>query len=324
MTDRKEKILLGGVKQRIHIITEDPAKPVLLFLHGGPGVCNRHSIATSHRDLLDTFTLVLWDQRGSGGSYWGVPDDTISIKQLTDDAAELVDWLCETFSKEKIFVIGGSWGSELGVWLISRYPEKIAALFGFGQVVDIAKNEEISYNYTLESAREAGDDEAVKALEAVGPPVKGQYKGGFDGMMTQRNLMMKYGGYSKQEGKKSYWEAMVLPILKSGEYSLPDLIGYILGYKRVLKKMWPELGGTCFPETCTKFDTRFYIFDGRLDMNTPSELVESWYDMIEAPDKDLIWFDESGHNPMGDEPEKFKKLLREKCLKVIEEENCVI
>ncbi len=324
MTDRKEMVLLGGVNQKIHYVTDDPSKPVLLFLHGGPGVCNRHDIMTHHRDLLDTFTLVTWDQRGSGGSYYGVPEESLTIERMTDDAAELVEWLCKKFSKDKVFVIGGSWGSELGVWLISRYPEKVAALFGFGQVVDIAKNESISYEYTLKSARDAGDEEAVRKLEEVGPPVEGQYRGGFDGMMVQRNLMMKYGGYSKQSGKESYWNAMVVPMLKSREYSLKDLVGLILGYKKVLKKMWPELGRTCFPKTCTQFRTRFYIFDGRLDMNTPSELVQDWFDSIEAPDKDLIWFESSGHNPMGDEPERFKKLLREKAKAVVAEEPCII
>ena len=177
---------------------------------------------------------------------------------------------------------------------------------------------------TLRSAKDAGDEDAVKKLEEVGPPVKGQYKGGFSGMMVQRRLMMKYGGYSKQSGKDNYFNAMVVPMLKSGEYSVSDILGLVLGYSKVLKKMWPELGATCFPETCTSFDTRFYIFDGRLDMNTPSELVQAWYDTIEASDKDLIWFENSGHNPMGDEPEKFKKHLREKALKVVSEENCVI
>ena len=114
MTDRKELLLLGGVKQRIHYVTEDPNRPVLLFLHGGPGVCNRHDIMTHHLDLLDTFTIVTWDQRGTGGSYFGVPDDTLTIERITDDARELVDWCCETFNKDKVFVIGGSWGSELG------------------------------------------------------------------------------------------------------------------------------------------------------------------------------------------------------------------
>jgi pimeloyl-ACP methyl ester carboxylesterase len=135
---------------------------------------------------------------------------------------------------------------------------------------------------------------------------------------------MKYGGYSKQEGKQSYFESMVKPILLSGEYTPSDLAGYITGHKRVLSVMWPEVGATNFPATCTKFEVPFFIFDGVLDKNTPSELVQGWYDMIEAPEKDLIWFENSGHNPMNDEPDKFKRLLREKLMAVKEREECRI
>ncbi len=317
MIDIKKKILLGGVKQKIHYLSDDLNKPVLLFLHGGPGVCNRHSIIKDHIDLLDTFTIVTWDQRGSGGSYFGVPIESLTLSRMTDDAEELVEWCCKEFNKEKIFIIGGSWGSELGVLLSAKYPERIAAFFGFGQVVDIAKNEEISFEYTRNAALEAGDTDAVKKLDMVGPPVEGQYKYGYKGMKIQRDLMMKYGGYSKQSGKSSYWEAFVKPVFLSGEYSVLDLIGFLLGYKKVLTKMWPELGKTCFPKTATSFKIPIFIFDGRLDMNTPSVLVEDWYNMIEAPHKELIWFEESGHNPMGDEPQKFKSLLREKAKEVI-------
>lgn len=324
MIDINTKIMIGGIKQRIHIKTNDASKPVLLFLHGGPGVCNRHNIMTAHLDLLDTFTIATWDQRGSGGSARGVKDEDLTIRRLTDDAAELLIWLCSNFGKDKVFVIGGSWGSELGTWLSYRYPERIAAFVGFGQVVNGAKNEELSYEFAYKAAKAAGDAEAIKKLEEVGPPVMGVYKGGYDGMMTQRRVMMKYGGYSKQEGKQSYLESMVIPILKSGEYTPSDLVGYIAGHKRVLEVMWPEVGATDFPKTCTQFKVPFYIFDGRLDKNTPSELVEDWYNMIEAPDKDLIWFENSGHNPMNDEPEKFKGLLRSKLMAVKDREECRI
>ncbi|MDO4572847.1 MAG: alpha/beta hydrolase, partial [Clostridia bacterium] len=205
MIDRKLMVELGGLPQRIHIRTEDPAKPVLLFLHGGPGVCNRHSVMKHDLDLLDSFTLVCWDQRGSGGSYWGAKAETLTVERLTDDAAELVEWLCREFRKEKIFIIGGSWGSELGTWLACRYPARIAAYVGFGQLVNGEKNEQISYDFALREAEKAGDAKAVAALKRVGPPVMGVYKGGFDGMMTQRNIMMKYGGYSKSEKKRSYF-----------------------------------------------------------------------------------------------------------------------
>ena len=312
--DIKKKIPVNGIMQKLHIVSKDITHPVLLFLHGGPGVVNRHSIMAHDRDLLDTFTVATWDQRGTGGSYAGVDHQRLTIAQLVEDARVVVEYLCDEFRKDKIFVIGGSWGSLLGIRLAYAYPEHIAAFVGFGQFVSGEKNEAISYQYTLDAAKKAGDEKAVKDLERVGPPVVGMYKGGFEGMMVQRNLMMKYGGYSKSEEKRSYMESFVKPMLLSGEYSLGDLFGIVLGYKKVLKAMWPELGA----EDLTKyvsFNVPILIFDGRLDMNTPAELVEDWFAKIEAPEKELIWFENSGHNPMGDEPEKFKKLLREKLSK---------
>lgn len=324
MTDIKQKISLGGLDQKIHVRTRDESLPVLLFFHGGPGVCARHSTMKNDADLLDTFTIATWDQRGSGGSYRGTKPETLTIDRLVEDANELVLWLCKRFGKDKIFIIGGSWGSELGTWLAFRHPEHIAAYVGFGQVINIRLNEEISYNFTLEAARKAGDLKAVEALERVGPPVMGCYKGGFNGMMVQRRIMMKYGGYSQDKKKRSYFHSFVVPVFLSGEYGPADLYGLIKGYKYVLKTMWEEVGTTDFPATCTKFSVPIYIFDGRLDMNTPAELVEGWYDQIEAPDKCLVWFYKSGHNPIGDEPEKFKKLLREKLLTVKSRQECRI
>lgn len=318
--DKKEKVVLGGLPQKIHIKSLDTQNPVLLFLHGGPGVCNRHGIMTQHADLLDTFTIVAWDQRGSGGSYKGATPETLTIERVTDDAHELVLWLCKEFHKDKIFIIGGSWGSELGTWLAYRYPEHIAAYVGFGQVVNGAKNEEISYQFALDAARAAGDTKSVKKLEDLGAPVMGVYKGGYKGMMVQRNIMMKYGGYSQSKEKRSYFRSMVVPMLFSGEYSLSDLWGVAKGHSYVLEVMWPEVGRTDFPKTCTRFEVPYFIFDGRLDKNTPAELVEDYFNLIEAPKKELVWFEDSGHNPMNDEPDKFKTLLRERLTEIKESE----
>ena len=309
--DFKKKIPVNGAMQKIHVISNDVSLPMLLFLHGGPGVVNRHSVIADNKDLLDSFTIATWDQRGTGGSYKGVDHNALTIDQLVEDANEVVNYLCKEFNKEKIFVIGGSWGSLLGIRLAYAHPEHLAAFVGFGQFVDGAKNENISYQFTLDQAKAAGDEETVRKLESVGPPIKGMYKGGFDGMMVQRNAMMKYGGYSKSEGKRSYYDSFVKPMLLSGEYSLSDLLGIIFGYKKVLKVMWPEIGQEDLTKY-TEFSVPIYVFDGRLDMNTPAELVEEWFAKINAPHKELIWFENSGHNPMGDEPERFKKLLKEK------------
>ena len=308
--NEKLRVSLGGFPQTIRIRTNDETLPVLLFLHGGPGVVNRHVVMKTHADLLDSFTLAAWDQRGSGGSYWGVKRETLTVKQLTDDAAELAEWLCRRFKKDKIFIIGGSWGSELGSYLAYRYPAKIAAYVGFGQVVDGEKNEEISYRFSLEAAQAAGDSDAVKRLKNLGPPKNGVYKGGFDGLMIQRRVMMKYGGYSPDRKKREYFTAFVKPILLSGEYSLGDIIGSAMGYKLVLKAMWHEVGGVNLAKACPGFEIPYFILDGRLDNNTPASLVEEYFNTIKAPRKELIWFEKSGHNPLNDEPELFKSTLR--------------
>lgn len=106
-------------------------------------------------------------------------------------------------------------------------------------------------------------------------------------------------------------DAIIKPMILSGEYSISDLIGVALGYKKVLKAMWNEIGAEDLSQY-TDFKVPFLVFDGKLDMNTPAELVDDWFNKIKAPYKELIWFEHSGHNPMTDEPERFKKLLREK------------
>jgi pimeloyl-ACP methyl ester carboxylesterase len=319
MLDIQLKVTLGGLPQRVHIAGDDPKKPVLLFLHGGPGAPNRHLIFTKHRDLLDTFILVGWDQRGVGGSFWGSDPRKLSLQRMVDDAGELVAWLCKKLRKTKIFVIGGSWGSALGVGLAYAHPEHIAALVGFGQVVNGAENERLSWEYTLEKARTAGDSKDISALEKVGPPVNGIYKNGTRGMIAQRNLLEKYGGYSPNPQKGNYFTSMVGPMIKSGEYSVADLFGLPLGALMTgwAKQFVDEIAAADLLALCPALQMPYFIFHGTLDFNTPAPLVEPFFNVIQAPRKELHWFEHSGHNPMNDEPERFKALLREKCLEVL-------
>ena len=315
MIDKKLKVNLNGFKQKIHI-KGDPEKPILLFLHGGPGVANRHMCTTYNQDLLDTFMVVGWDQRGTGGSYYGCDKETLSIKQLTDDAEALVEYLCKEFNKEKIFVIGGSWGSLLGVKLAYTYPEHLYALVGFGQFVDGELNEKLSYEFALNEATKANDQESIDKLVKLGPPVMAVYKGGYDGMLIQREVMNKFGGYSKKNQAKSYTSGLAKAYLFSGEYSIPDILGVLFGNRMILEKMWPEIGRVKLQNECTKFKIPYFIFDGTLDKNTPADLVEGYFEKIEAPHKELIWFEESGHNPLIDEADKFKSLLKDRLMKV--------
>lgn len=316
--DRKERIQLGGMKQAIHIWGTKPENPVILFLHGGPGVPNRHGMAVNHMDLLDDFTIVAWDQRGTGGSYFGCNPETLTLDQLISDCAELIDYLCTALNKKKIFLLGGSWGTELGTFVCQKHPEKIAGYIGYGQVVNGIENENLSYAYVLEKAKEANNAEDIALLEKIGPPVEGCYKPVFEGLMTQRKLLKKYGGVSAKSNS-GYFKSTVIPILKSPELSIRDKIGTANGYKVCLSQMWPTIVQYDFLRDCTHFRMPYYIFQGRKDNNTPSALIQEYYDAIVAPDKDLVWFENSAHGPLGEEPQKFKSLMREKFLTIAKE-----
>lgn len=316
--DRKEQIVLGGLRQTIHIWGTKRENPVVLFLHGGPGVPNRHSMAKSQMDLVGDLTIVAWDQRGTGGSYFGCDPETLTLDQLISDCAELIDYLCRTLDKQKVFLLGASWGTELGTFVCQRHPEKIAGYIGYGQVVNGVENENLSYTFALEKAREAGNAKDIAELERVGPPVDGQYRPVFAGLMTQRRIMKKYGGHSTKKG--GYFTGTVIPILSSVELDWKSKIGTARGYKLCLSRMWPSIVHYDFVHDCGSFRMPYYIFQGRLDRNTPAALVQEFYDSIDAPDKDLVWFEHSAHGPLGEEPEKFKRLMREKIFAIARQE----
>jgi pimeloyl-ACP methyl ester carboxylesterase len=312
--DRKESVPLGNLNQTIHIWGTNKNNPVILFLHGGPGVPNRHSIARQHLDLTDEFTVVAWDQRGTGGSYFGCEPSSLSLEQLISDCVELIEYLCRSLKRQKIYLVGGSWGTELGTFVCAKAPERVAGYIGYGQVVNGVENENLSYSYTLAKAEEAKDLEALATLRRVGPPVNGQYKPVFEGLLAQRRILSKYGGHSIK--KESYFKGTVLPILLSPELSLREKYGTAKGYKLCLSQLWPTIVQYDFLNDVHSFQMPYYIFQGRKDENTPSELIQDFFDSIEAPDKDLIWFENSAHGPLGEEPARFKKHLREKFLRI--------
>ncbi len=319
--DRKERVILGGLAQTIHIWGTKQENPVVLFLHGGPGVPNRHAMAKNHMDLIGDLTIVAWDQRGTGGSYFGCDPETLTLEQLISDCAELIDYLCDTLKKKKIFLLGASWGTELGTFVCQKHPEKIAGYIGYGQVVNGIENENVSYAFALEKAREAGNEADIAELQRVGPPVDGQYRPVYEGLMTQRRIMKKYGGHSTKKG--GYFTGTVIPILTSRELDIRSKIGTARGYRLCLSRMWPTIVHYDFVHDCGAFRMPYYIFQGRLDRNTPASLVQEFYDSIEAPDKDLVWFEHSAHGPMGEEPEKFKRLMREKIFAIAGKEKTV-
>lgn len=308
--DYSEFIAVNGDRQNIRVRSQSADLPVLLFLHGGPGVCDRNWVMKYQSDLSEVCTMVCWDQRASGKSCTKASlNGGITVEMMIEDACAVVDELCRRFGKEKIYIVGHSWGSILGVMLTKRIPEKIAYYIGMGQFVEGAENERLSYEFCLNEARRVGDDKVVAKLEK-GAPVNGMYPDK-DAMMLQRDCLTKYGG-AEYHCREGIVKSLLIPLIKSDEYSLPELVKYARGALTLPDKLWGEVIANNFFETASKLDVPVLITQGRHDYNTPSEIVSRWIDMLDAPAKEIVWFEESAHSPIKEEPELWGRVIREK------------
>ena len=307
---------INGDVQNLHIRGTDLNNPVLLFVHGGPGVSDRCWVMpVQSKRLADDFTLVCWDQRMAGKSYRQKKANLpMTVDQVTEDLNQLVQYLCKEFKKDKIYIVGHSWGTVLSCSFLPKHPEHVAAYVGMGQFVNGPLNESISYDFVVDYAKEHNDTKALKDLEKIGAPVNGLYKDGLDGLMVQRNYMTKYGGGTWKE-KENIYKSILLPFITSGEYSIiPDLFRYWKGTFHCLVKLWDEVVAIEFDKTLKKLDVPVFLFQGDHDRNTPTELAREWFDNLSAPYKEYVPFHESAHSPIKEEPELWARMLKEKLL----------
>lgn len=310
-------IPVNGDIHNIHIRSNAPDKDVVLFVHGGPGVCDRSWVMpTQSKYLADSCVMVCWDQRMAGKNYRKEKiNEPMTIDEMVEDMHDVVCYLKDRFNKEKIIFVGHSWGSILGVMYLRKYPETIKAYVGMGQFVNGTVNEQMSYDFVVNYAKEHNDSKALKDLEKIGAPVKGLYKGGLDDMMIQRNYMTKFGGGCYKE-KESIFKSVLMPFITSGEYRLiPDLYRYAKGSYHCLRKLWEEVVSLEFDNMATELEVLVYLFQGDHDQNTPTVLARAWFDNLKAPYKEYVPFKDSAHSPIKEEPQLWGELFKEKLLK---------
>jgi pimeloyl-ACP methyl ester carboxylesterase len=166
-------IRIGGIEQWITIKGDDRKNPVVLFLHGGPGDALSPYADAMFGGWEKDFTLVQWDQRGAGRTYGKSGpsiEPTMTVERMTQDGVEVAEFLTKHLNKKKIIIYGGSWGSILGIYMAHARPDLFYAYVGDAQMVNTRKNESATYARVLEMARAAGDQQAIAALTAIGPP----------------------------------------------------------------------------------------------------------------------------------------------------------
>jgi pimeloyl-ACP methyl ester carboxylesterase len=298
-----ESVQIGGIPQWLSIRGADRANPVLLYLHGGPGYPGIAS-GWTQRSWEDYFTVVHWDQRGTGKTY--AANDpakigpTITLERMIADAEEVVSHLRERLGKQKIFVVGHSWGTVLGTLLVQRHPEWFHAYVGTGQVVAFRENERLGYEFAVERARADDNAEAIAALAKIAPYPETDGHVVLDELFVQRRWLQHYGGAVHH--RRGYAHEFAMMEL-SPDYTARDLASAEFSGVASVTRLLPELERIDF-RTATRFAVPVFLFLGRHDYNTPSSLAAAWFDQLEAPGKRLIWFERSAHMMHSEEPGK--------------------
>jgi len=302
------KIPLNQTEQTVMIRGTDSHHPILLFLHGGPGLAQIGFIRRYQTELEKHFIVVNWDQRGAGKSY--NPDldpESLTLEQLVQDTYELIQYLLNRFHQKKIFLVGHSWGSVIGALVAQRYPELLHAYIGIGQMSDLERNDVISYQLVLIHARQFEKRFAVRTLNRIGYP---PYKNVND-LSALRKWVSKFGG----EFRKGSLKRIMAKSLFSPEYTFADWRRHKKGIRFTLQHLGPEIMKTNLFEQVDTLEVPVYFCVGRYDTLSPVEMQENYFEFLSAPVKDIIWFENSAHFPHLEEPNAF--LIT--CLRVKEE-----
>ncbi len=295
---------LNGYPQWLLIRGQDVSRPLLLFLHGGPGESNMWVAHYAMKELEQYFVCVNWDQRGTGKSFRpGPPLETMTIDQFVQDTIALIELLLARFGQKKVLLLGHSWGSMLAMKVAAARPDLLYAVIGMGQLVDGKRGEDLSYKYVLERAHAEHNRKAIRSLEQLG----GSDTFRKDGRFVQRWWLFRYGGFLHAIGMRGFFSIL----LDAPEYSIGDCISNLRMRDMKFSCRWlgDEYMGVNLLQEIQELSVPVVFFAGRYDYATPFVLVEQFYASLHAPYKKLIWFEQSAHNPDMEEPEKFQREL---------------
>jgi pimeloyl-ACP methyl ester carboxylesterase len=298
-------VQIGGIPQWISIRGKDKQNPVLLVLHGGPGSAIMPEDYTFQTPWEDYFTVVEWDQRGAGKTYAANDPaklaDTMTIAQMTRDAEDVVQYLRARFAKKKIFLLGHSWGSVLGVRVAQEHPEWLYAYIGVGQMVNTQKSEALGYKFALDSAIADRNAKAEQELRAIAPYPEPNGEITIEKLSADRKWLMYYGGLTF--GRKDYdYDADAQEF--SPDYSQKDVDSIDAGGLYSLKNLIPPLEPYDIDQT-TRFRCPVILFNGRHDYTVSQELAAAWFARVHAPRKKMVWFEDSAHMMMQEQPGRF-------------------
>ncbi len=311
----KIHVSINGVEQGMFIKSMDVNNPVLLFVHGGPGMPEYWLTQRYPTDLEDHFTVVWWEQRGAGLSFSpDIPPESMTVEQFVADLLEVTNYLRNRFGVEKIYLMAHSWGSYISIQAVAQRPEMFYAYIGVGQVSHQIQSERLAYEYALEQYKMIGNQAMVKRMESAPPtntvPLPKNYE-------ALRDKYMHEVGIGTTRDMDSVITGIFLPSWQFREYTLREKINLWRGkiYSRSREfNLWDNVQATDLTQLVTELQIPVYFFHGKNDYTCAYPLAWDYFEKLNAPLKGFYTFEQSAHSPMFEEPEKILEILLEDVL----------
>jgi pimeloyl-ACP methyl ester carboxylesterase len=308
--DALEGVQLGGITQWIRVRGADASNPVLLLMQQGPGLPIINDAPRLERlfGLESAFTVVYWDQRGTGLSAPSLRKNSnrfeITVARMVDDTVALLELLRDRFGG-KTFIAGFSFGATFAAYAAVRRPELVAALVSAGMDIDIPAAEDNAYAFALDAARQRGNRRAIRQLEAIGPPPHTTAKQ----FTTRARWVANFGGVASNANFNGMLRALLFSLVRSPDYSVAAVVRTLRGIGASQAALLPQLASTDLVRAMPRLDVPLVMAQGRRDQVAPGEAAQRFHDSLTAPGKQLVWFSRSAHTPHLEEPAKFRDLL---------------
>jgi len=303
------RIDAGGKSLAMMIRGRDVTNPVILYLAGGPGGSDIGALSRNGGPLETRFTVATYDQRGTGKSYGELdPTSTLTLAGAVDDAVAVTHYLRDRFHQPKIYLVGNSWGSVLGVLAAQQHPELYAAFVGSGQMVDIRATDRLYYQDTLAWARRTGNAAVEKQLTGNGPP---PYTDALDyeTLLGNEREVYPYDDTGLAEGWAGFSENVFYP-----EYSLIEQLHLFAAFLSVFPVLYPQLQSIDLRTQATRLDVPVYLVQGGHETRARAEPAAEWFGLLHAPAKQLVVFEASGHRALFQEPDRFARVMTDTVL----------
>lgn len=299
----KSLIELGGEKQYVEINGYSKSKKILLFLHGGPGWPQTPQLRYFNSELTKHMVVVAWEQSGCGKSYLNNPSPSkLSLEQVVNDAHELTQLLKQKFNVNKIYLAGFSWGSIPGLMLAEKYPQDYFAYIGISQVLSLRKSIKASREWIKTQANLKSDKETLKQLNKLEIGDTSFCKRELDCFMQQYQLLYKYRG--------ALFSAKAEEEIAKAEKHYQDYQNYDWNkaFLYSANRLEDDLFGTDLSNV-DKIETPTYFIVGKHDWNIPASITEKFFNKLSCRKKEMFWFENSGHEPLSEEADKFNHTL---------------